>query len=106
DYELQIENIHELIEWETFQWKYIKLGSIHDLNYTITLVIGFALYACFLVPPVALPVSAVLTFGLVGGIVCHLLTLVLSTGVSLLEIAKNNELAERMRDRLPQIEEA
>jgi uncharacterized membrane protein (DUF485 family) len=72
-------------------WRYKKYGLINDLVYAVALMVSFSVMCGCLFPPAAMAATTGILLGVVGAVLCFVLTTVYSAVSGGMEIAKARE---------------
>ncbi len=70
-------------------WQYKKYGLVNDLVYATSLMAAFSLMCCFLFPPAAIVPATALVLGVVGAVLCFVLTVAYAAVSGGLDITKS-----------------
>jgi hypothetical protein len=103
DLEEQIKRLDKMQAKAKFDWKYKDLNFFNDCCYALALMLAFCVVICFFCPPFAMAPLSVAIIGLIGAVLCFLITTIYTARSSQLEISKTQEQSQLTRAECEEI---
>ncbi|MBA2710654.1 MAG: hypothetical protein H0U57_08705 [Tatlockia sp.] len=95
--EAQLKQLTKMEAKARFDWKYKDLNTFNDCCYALGLILAFCVVICFFCPPAAIAPLSMAIIGLIGSILCFLLTTIYTARSCQLEMNKTEEQSQLVK---------